>query len=121
MSHSDSILYYHDADGYLLPNSLGAAGATVEPPPALTTGKTAQWNTVDWVIVNIPAAAGTAGNTGTVGDASAMEDLPQVIVYNGDGTVSSVVAGPDATGASYIQTFGYTGGNLTSVSAWVKQ
>lgn len=112
---SEHKLYYYDAQGYLQSTHVGAAGATNEAPPTIPAGKVAQWNDTDWVAVNPPSAAAASLTTAQI------EDLPQVIAYNGDSTVNTVTAGPDAGGNHYVQTYGWTGGLLTSVSTWVKQ
>lgn len=62
------------------------------------------------------------GNAGAASDGSALpagfDSLPQAITYNGDGTVNTIAL-TDGT-SHWTQTMGYTTGNLTSVSAWVK-
>lgn len=45
--------------------------------------------------------------------------LAQTIVYNTDGTVNYVQVSYNAL--TYRQTFAYTAGQLTSISAWVLQ
>jgi hypothetical protein len=55
-----------------------------------------------------------------------IDELPQTISYNADGTVNyfqvTVPAIPGAyTGGVYRQTFTYSGGNVTGISAWVLQ
>lgn len=47
------------------------------------------------------------------------DSMPQTLTYNGDGTIAtiSVTNGTD----TWVQTLTYTAGNLTGVSAWVKQ
>ncbi len=55
-----------------------------------------------------------------------IDDLPQTLTYNGDGTLNYIeVTIPGnlgaPTGGTYRKTFTYTSGNCTGVSAWVKQ
>lgn len=46
--------------------------------------------------------------------------LPQVMTYNAaGGKLDTITVGPDANGRSFRQTLGYTGDNVTSISAWV--
>lgn len=59
---------------------------------------------------------GVADDHGTV---FSPDNLPQTLTYNGDGTVATVTATRGSE--SWVQTFTYTTGNLTGVSAWVKQ
>jgi hypothetical protein len=50
------------------------------------------------------------------------DSLPQAFTYNGpSGAVDTVTVGPDLNGNYFRQTYAYTGSNLTSTSAWVKQ
>jgi hypothetical protein len=50
------------------------------------------------------------------------DSLPQTMTYGGPGgSVDTITAGPDAQGFRYKQTLTYTGNNVTSISAWVKQ
>lgn len=44
---------------------------------------------------------------------------PQKLTYNGDGTLNYVEV--TFQGSVYRQTFGYTSGKVTTISAWVKQ
>lgn len=62
-------------------------------------------------------------NNDSTGDFSLNPDeLPQTMTYNGpSGAVDTITAGPDFQGFSYKQTLTYTGNNVTTVSAWVKQ
>lgn len=46
------------------------------------------------------------------------DNFAQVLTYNADGTLATV-AFTDGTN-TWTKTMGYTSGNLTSVSAWVK-
>lgn len=48
-----------------------------------------------------------------------IDDLPQTLVYNGDGTLNYV----DATDGTdtWRQTYTWTAGRLTGISGWVKQ
>jgi hypothetical protein len=50
-----------------------------------------------------------------------IDELPQTLIYNADGTLNYVLAGPDQNGNTYKQTYTYTSGQLTGISAWVKQ
>jgi hypothetical protein len=50
-----------------------------------------------------------------------LDSLAQQLFYNTDGTLNYVIAGPDQNGNSYKQTYTYTSGQLTGISAWVKQ
>lgn len=55
-----------------------------------------------------------------------IDELPQTMTYNGDGTLNYVeVTIPaslsSAPGGTYRRTFSYTAGKVTAVSAWVKQ
>ena len=50
-----------------------------------------------------------------------IDSLAQAMTYNGDNTLATVTAGPDVNGTFYKQTLTYSGGNLTYVSAWVRQ
>lgn len=47
------------------------------------------------------------------------ESLAQTYAYNGDGTMNYIQVAWD--GATYRQTFTYSAGAVTGVSAWVKQ
>jgi hypothetical protein len=48
--------------------------------------------------------------------------LAQTISYVGTtAQVAYVIAGPDSNGYYFKQTISYTGTNITSISAWVKQ
>lgn len=46
-------------------------------------------------------------------------DLPQTLAYDGSGNLSTITV-TDGTD-TWTQTLTYTDGNLTGVSAWVKQ
>ena len=59
-------------------------------------------------------------------DGQNVDDLPQVLNYNGDGTLNYVqittVAIPSAyAGGTYRKTYTYTSGKVTAVSDWIKQ
>lgn len=113
-----SSLFYYDELGYQVPHRTEAAHATSKAPPGvIPAGKVARWNDEDWDLVDAPTAAST---TVALTDTQ-IESLPQVLTYYGDGTLHTVTAGPDADGNSYVQTFVWTAGALTSFSAWVKQ
>lgn len=47
------------------------------------------------------------------------DTLPQVLAYNGDNTLNYIQVTDGVT--TWRQTFGYTSGKLTSISAWVRQ
>lgn len=53
------------------------------------------------------------------GEAIDLDSLPQTLAYNGDGTVNYIEV--TSAGGVYRQTYGYTAGKVTSISAWVKQ
>lgn len=113
-------LFYYDEDGYQVQHEVEAANATgVAPPTEIPEGKVARWLDDHWEVTDPASASGNAGGSSTT--ATLMENLAQAITYNGDGTVNTITAGPDAGGSSYVQTFGYTAGKLTSISEWVKQ
>jgi len=57
----------------------------------------------------------------SVGSVVPIDSLPQALAYNGDGTLNTITAGPDVMGRSWMQTYSYTAGVLTGISAWVKQ
>lgn len=48
------------------------------------------------------------------------DSLAQTLTYNGQGQVSTISV-VDLEGNTFVQTFTYTSGNLTGISAWVKQ
>ena len=48
-----------------------------------------------------------------------LDNVAQTLVYNTDNTIQYIQFGYKAN--IYRQTFGYTGGNVTSISMWVKQ
>lgn len=102
--------YYFDSNGYLLPAAFGSAGSTtVKPPTSIPAGQQPKWNGKTWALVT----AALPANFST---------LPQTLAYDAtSGNLTSVTAGPDSDGHAYVQTLSYTGGKLTSVSAWVKQ
>ena len=51
-----------------------------------------------------------------------LDSLKMVLTYGGpNGVVDTITAGPDEFGNSYKQTLTYTGSNVTTISAWVKQ
>lgn len=56
----------------------------------------------------------TAGN----GLPENFDNLPQTLTYNADGTLNTV--SKTYGGHTWTQTFGYTSGNVTSISGWVK-
>lgn len=63
------------------------------------------------------ALAGAAvGSDGVVLD---LNSLAQTLAYNADGTINTITV--TSGGNTYVQTMTYTGGNLTGISAWVKQ
>lgn len=66
-----------------------------------------------------PVVVAAGGAAGSDGIALNLDALAQSLVYNGDGTLQyiQVVSG----GNTYRQTFTYTSGSLTAISAWVKQ
>lgn len=41
--------------------------------------------------------------------------------YNGDNTVATVTLSDPVSGKSFLQTYTYSGGNLTGATGWVKQ
>ena len=49
--------------------------------------------------------------------------MPQTFSYNGDGTINTISATGTMGGVvtTWVKTFGYTSGKLTSISEWVKQ
>lgn len=53
------------------------------------------------------------------GEAIPLDMLAQSLVYNSDNTLNYVQV--VFAGVTYRQTFTYTSGNLTGISAWVKQ
>lgn len=61
----------------------------------------------------------TNGQIASDGSVINPENLDQLLVYNVDGTLNyiQVVSG----GSTYRQTFGYTDGNVTSISKWTLQ
>lgn len=61
----------------------------------------------------------SSGATGSDGELLDLDSLAQTLDYNGDGTLNYVEVTQSAK--TYRQTMGYSGGNLVSVSAWVKQ
>lgn len=56
---------------------------------------------------------------GSDGQALDLDSAPTTLTYNGDGTLAT--ASIVWVGNTYVQTFTYTAGKLTSISAWVKQ
>lgn len=55
-----------------------------------------------------------------------LDDLPQVLNYNGDGTLNyievTVPAIPGSyPGGTFRRTFTYTSGKVTGISSWTKQ
>lgn len=47
------------------------------------------------------------------------DDLPQTLTYNADGSVATATITYGAK--SWVQTYAWTNGSLTSISAWVLQ
>jgi hypothetical protein len=47
------------------------------------------------------------------------DDAPETATYNADGTVATITKTWQSS--TWVWTFGYTSGNLTSSSGWVKQ
>jgi hypothetical protein len=56
---------------------------------------------------------------GSDGQALDLDSAPTTLTYNSDGTLAT--ASIVWVGNTYVQTFTYTSGKLTSISAWVKQ
>ncbi len=108
-------IYYFDEQGYRLPNKVGAAGGVTKVPMTveeLTEGKVNRWNGTEWTEAD-PSSATTASVT---------DSLAKAFAYGGPGgALSTITAGPDEDGNTYVQTFGWTDGKLTSISKWVKQ
>lgn len=48
-----------------------------------------------------------------------LDDLGQTLAYNTDGTLQYIEV--SYRGGTYRQTYTYTSGRLTNISAWVKQ
>lgn len=48
-----------------------------------------------------------------------LDSAPTTLTYNADGTLNTVSI--VWSGNTYVQTYGYTSGRMTSISAWVKQ
>lgn len=73
----------------------------------------------DYSAADIIPAVTTSVSTGTDGLALDLNSLAQTLVYNGDGTLNyiQVVSGAN----TYRQTFSYTTGVVTGISAFVKQ
>jgi len=46
-------------------------------------------------------------------------DLPETITYNGDSTINTIAVTDGVS--TWVQTFSYTDGKVTGISAWVKQ
>jgi hypothetical protein len=68
---------------------------------------------------NAPTVWSVSGALATDGTVLDLNSLAQTLSYNGNNTVNYIqVTLNDNT---YRQTFGYTNGNLTSVSEWIKQ
>lgn len=47
------------------------------------------------------------------------DDLPQTLAYNGDGTLNTISVTDGVS--TWVQTYTYTAGKATGISAWVKQ
>jgi hypothetical protein len=54
------------------------------------------------------------------GTALDLDQMPQDLAYNGDGTINYIQV-THVSGRIYRQTFTYTSGKVTNISAWVKQ
>ena len=65
--------------------------------------------------LRVDSATGVVDSTGATFDP---DSLAQTLTYNGDGTVATIAATEGTN--TWTQTFGYTSGNLTSISKWVK-
>ena len=52
-----------------------------------------------------------------------VDNSPQTLTYNGDGTVNTITITGSYLGvvSTWVRTFSYTSGKLTGISAWVKQ
>ena len=48
-----------------------------------------------------------------------LDSVAQVLAYNGDNTLKYIQV--TYRGSNYRQTLSYTTGNVTSISAWIKQ
>lgn len=55
----------------------------------------------------------------TLNDFIPIDDMPQTLAYNADGTLNTITA-TDGT-RTWRQTMTYTAGKLTGISGWVKQ
>lgn len=53
------------------------------------------------------------------GEFLVLDELPQTLTYNADGTVNYVEV--TANSRVYRQTYTYTSGKVTAISGWVKQ
>ena len=53
------------------------------------------------------------------GTAVDLDSSPQTLAYNGDGTLNYVTVSDGEY--SYMQSYTYTSGKVTAISAWVQQ
>lgn len=53
------------------------------------------------------------------GEFLVLDELPQALAYNADGTLNYVEVTKDSK--TYRQTYTYTSGKVTAISTWVKQ
>lgn len=50
-----------------------------------------------------------------------LDTCTQTLTYNGDGTLASIQAVTTIKLKSYTQTYTYTAGKVTTISAWIPQ
>lgn len=95
-----------------------ADNTKIDFEPNLDPSKGAKQDTANTALAAILAKATAAAVVDDEGTAFNPDSLPQTLGYV-DGVLTTVTAidGDD----SWVQTFTYSGGNLTGVSAWVKQ
>lgn len=107
-------LYHFDEQGYQVLNTVGAAGSVGVAPGEIAEGKVARWNGEAWEETDPPAAS--VGGISSV----SMEDLAQALDYDPvTGALVTITAGPTASGVSYVKTFTYVNGRLSTISEWV--
>ena len=116
MTHLSSTLYYYDRNGYQTAGETGAFGATpIAPGPITTPGKVAKWTGDAWAEADPVSATNDPAEQDFDYDS-----LAQAFEYDEDGNLSTITAGPDSNGISYVQTFTWTDGRLTTISPWVQ-
>jgi YD repeat-containing protein len=48
-----------------------------------------------------------------------LDNVEQTFGYDGNGNLTTITV--EVAGNTYVQTFTYTGSNLTNISGWIKQ